>query len=141
MKLVYHFAIFLAAILLPLIAVFSKKIKLFVSGRKDTFSKIASLKNEKSIWFHVASLGEFEQARPIIEALKKKHRHHKILVTFFSPSGYEVRKNYNLADVVCYLPLDSALNARKFVAAVNPTLAIFIKYEFWPNLLNELQKK
>ncbi len=88
-----------------------------------------------------ASLGEFEQARPIIEALKKKHRHYKILVTFFSPSGYEVRKNYNLADVVCYLPLDSALNARKFVAAVNPTLAIFIKYEFWPNLLNELQKK
>ena len=141
MKLVYHFAIFLAAILLPLIAIFSKKIKLFVSGRKDTFSKIASLKNEKTIWFHVASLGEFEQARPIIEALKKKHRHYKILVTFFSPSGYEVRKNYNLADVVCYLPLDSALNARKFVAAVNPTLAIFIKYEFWPNLLNELQKK
>ena len=141
MKLVYHFAIFLAAILLPLIAVFSKKIKLFVSGRKDTFSKITSLKNEKTIWIHAASLGEFEQARPIIEALKKKYRHHKILVTFFSPSGYEVRKNYNLADVVCYLPLDSALNARKFVAAVNPTLAIFIKYEFWPSLLNELQKK
>ena len=141
MKLVYHFAIFLAAILLPLIAVFSKKIKLFVSGRKDTFSKIASLKNEKTLWFHAASLGEFEQARPIIEALKKKHKHYKILVTFFSPSGYEVRKNYNLADVVCYLPLDSKWNAKKFIATVNPTLAIFIKYEFWPNILNELQKK
>jgi len=141
MRLVYHFAIFLASILLPLISVFSKKIKLFVSGRKDTFSKIASLKNEKTLWFHAASLGEFEQARPIIEALKKKHKHYKILVTFFSPSGYEVRKNYNLADVVCYLPLDSKWNAKKFIASVNPTLAIFIKYEFWPNILNELQKK
>ena len=116
MKLVYHFAIFLAAILLPLIAVFSKKIKLFVSGRKDTFSKITSLKNEKTIWIHAASLGEFEQARPIIEALKKKHKHYKILITFFSPSGYEVRKNYNLADVVCCLPLDSKWNAKKFIA-------------------------
>ena len=141
MKLVYHFVIFLASILLPLIAVFSKKIKLFVNGRKDTFSKIASLKNEKTIWFHAASLGEFEQARPIIEALKKQYKHYKILVTFFSPSGYEVRKNYNLADVVCYLPLDSKGNAKKFIATVNPTLAIFIKYEFWPNLLNELKKK
>lgn len=141
MKLLYNFAIFLATLFLPLIALFSKKIKLFVSGRKETFSKIASLKNEQTIWFHAASLGEFEQARPIIEALKKNYKHHKILVTFFSPSGYEVRKNYDLAAVVCYLPLDSALNARKFVAAINPTLAIFIKYEFWPNLLNELKKK
>jgi 3-deoxy-D-manno-octulosonic-acid transferase len=141
MKLLYNFAIFLATIFLPLIALFSEKIKLFVSGRKETFSKIASLKNEQTIWFHAASLGEFEQARPIIEALKKNYKHHKILVTFFSPSGYEVRKNYDLAAVVCYLPLDSALNARKFVAAINPTLAIFIKYEFWPNLLNELKKK
>ena len=141
MKLVYHFAIFLASILLPLIAVFSKKIKLFVNGRKDTFSKIASLKNEKIIWFHAASLGEFEQARPIIEALKRKNKQYKILVTFFSPSGYEIRKHYNLADVVCYLPLDSKANAKKFVVAINPTIAIFIKYEFWPNLLNELKKK
>ncbi len=96
---------------------------------------------DRIIWFHAASLGEFEQARPIIEALKKKHKHYKILITFFSPSGYEVRKNYNLADVVCYLPLDSKWNAKKFIASVNPTLAIFIKYEFWPNILNELQKK
>jgi 3-deoxy-D-manno-octulosonic-acid transferase len=141
MKLLYNFAIFLAAIFLPLIALFSKKIKLFVTGRKETFSKISSLKNEQTIWIHAASLGEFEQARPIIEALKKSYKNHKILVTFFSPSGYEVRKNYNLAAVVCYLPLDSTLNARKFVAAIKPTLAIFIKYEFWPNLLNELKKK
>ena len=141
MKVVYQFAVFLATIFLPLIALFSKKIKLFVAGRKETFSKITALKNEKTIWFHAASLGEFEQARPIIEALKKHYKHYKILVTFFSPSGYEVRKNYNLADVVCYLPLDSKANAQRFVQEVNPTIAVFIKYEFWPNLLNELKKK
>lgn len=141
MKLVYNFVVFLASLLLPLIAVFSKKIKFFVSGRKETFSKIAALKNEKTIWFHAASLGEFEQARPIIEQVNKRYKQYKILVTFFSPSGYEVRKNYNLADVVCYLPLDSKLNAKKFIQEVKPTLAIFIKYEFWPNLLNELNKQ
>ena len=141
MKLVYQFAIFLAPIFLPLIALFSKKIKLFVAGRKETFFKLSALKNEKTIWFHAASLGEFEQARPIIEALKKQYKHYKILVTFFSPSGYEVRKNYNLADVVCYLPLDSKANAQKFIQEVKPVIAIFIKYEFWPNLLNELKKK
>ena len=141
MKLVYQFAVFLATIFLPLTALFSKKIKLFVAGRKETFSKVTALKNEKTIWFHVASLGEFEQARPIIEVLKKQYKHYKILVTFFSPSGYEVRKNYNLADVVCYLPLDSKANARKFIQEVNPAIAIFIKYEFWPNLLNELKRK
>ena len=141
MKLVYNFVVFLASLLLPLIAVFSKKINFFVSGRKETFSKIAALKNKKTIWFHAASLGEFEQARPIIEEVKKRYKQYKILVTFFSPSGYEVRKNYNLADVVCYLPLDSKLNAKKFIQEVKPTLAIFIKYEFWPNLLNELNKQ
>jgi 3-deoxy-D-manno-octulosonic-acid transferase len=141
MNLVYQFVVFLAAIFLSLIALFSKKIKLFVAGRKETFSKVTALKNEKIIWLHAASLGEFEQARPIIEALKKQYKHYKILVTFFSPSGYEVRKNYNLADVVCYLPLDSKANARKFIQEVNPAIAIFIKYEFWPNLLNELKKK
>jgi 3-deoxy-D-manno-octulosonic-acid transferase len=141
MKLVYQFAVFLATIFLPLTALFSKKIKLFVAGRKETFSKVTALKNEKTIWLHAASLGEFEQARPIIEALKKQYKHYKILVTFFSPSGYEVRKNYNLADVVCYLPLDSKANARKFIQEVNPAIAIFIKYEFWPNLLNELKRK
>ncbi|TXD46314.1 3-deoxy-D-manno-octulosonic acid transferase [Polaribacter sp. IC073] len=140
MKLVYNFVVFLADLLLPIVALFSKKIKLFIAGRNETFSKISSLKNEKVIWFHAASLGEFEQARPIIEELKSKYKQHRILVTFFSPSGYEVRKNYNLADVVCYLPLDSKSNARKFVEIVNPEFAIFVKYEFWPNLLNELKK-
>ncbi|MFT6064790.1 MAG: 3-deoxy-D-manno-octulosonic-acid transferase [Polaribacter sp.] len=126
---------------LRIVAIFNKKIKLFVDGRKETFHKIADLKKDKTIWFHAASLGEFEQARPIIEDLKKNHNQYKILVTFFSPSGYEVTKNYNLADVICYLPLDSKLNARKFIEEVKPSIAIFIKYEFWPNLLNELKKK
>ncbi|MGY0407702.1 MAG: 3-deoxy-D-manno-octulosonic acid transferase, partial [Polaribacter sp.] len=141
MKFLYSFAIFLTSLLLPIVAIFNKKIKLFVAGRKETFSKIDKLKKAKTIWFHAASLGEFEQARPIIEALQKNYKSYKILVTFFSPSGYEIRKNYNLADVICYLPIDSKSNASKFIATVNPKLAVFIKYEFWPNLLNELKKK
>lgn len=141
MKVLYSFAVFLVSMFLPIVAIFNKKIKLFVDGRKETFHKIADLKQDKIIWFHAASLGEFEQARPIIEGLKKNHNQYKILITFFSPSGYEVTKNYNLADVICYLPLDSKLNARKFIEELNPTLAVFIKYEFWPNILNELKKK
>ena len=141
MKFIYNIVVFITSLLLPLIALFNKKIKLFVDGRKETFSKISTLKNKKTIWFHAASLGEFEQARPIIEELKKQYAEYKILVTFFSPSGYEIRKNYNLADVVCYLPLDSKSNARKFVKEVNPALAVFVKYEFWPNFLKELKQK
>ena len=141
MKFLYNFVVFIASMLLPIIGVFNKKIKLFVNGRNESFSKISALKNSKTIWFHAASLGEFEQARPIIEELKNKYPSYKILVTFFSPSGYEVRKNYNLADVICYLPLDSKSNARKFVKEVNLAFAVFIKYEFWPNLLNELKLK
>jgi 3-deoxy-D-manno-octulosonic-acid transferase len=140
-NLLYNILIFKAQILLLIVALLNKKIKLFVDGRKKSFAKISQLKNEPTIWFHVASLGEFEQARPIIEKIKNNYNQYKILITFFSPSGYEIRKNYNLADVVCYLPLDSKSNARKFVEEVNPKLAVFIKYEFWPNLLNELHKK
>lgn len=120
---------------------FNKKIKLFVNGRKETFSKILKLKNKKTIWFHVASLGEFEQAIPIIEEINKHYIDYKILVTFFSPSGYEIIKNYNKADVVCYLPLDSRRRVKKFIQIVNPKLVFFVKYEFWPNLLNELKRK
>lgn len=140
-SLLYNILVFKAQLVLFIIAFFNKKIKLFVDGRKQTFSKISVLKDKNTIWFHAASLGEFEQARPIIEDLKKNHSQYKILVTFFSPSGYEIRKNYDLADVVCYLPLDSTSNARKFIEIVNPKMAIFIKYEFWPNLLNELNLK
>lgn len=141
MKFLYNFIVFISSLLLPIIGLFNKKIKLFVYGRKETFSKISKLKNSKTIWFHAASLGEFEQARPIIEEIKKNYPAYKVLVTFFSPSGYEIRKNYNLADVICYLPLDSKSNARKFIKEVNPALAVFIKYEFWPNILNELKSK
>ena len=139
-SLLYNILVFKAQIVLPIIAIFNKKIKLFVDGRKETFNKIKPLKKAKTIWFHAASLGEFEQARPIIEEIKKQYPQYKILVTFFSPSGYEIRKDYNLADVVCYLPLDSKSNAKMFLEIVNPTIAVFVKYEFWPNLLNELQK-
>ena len=141
MKVLYNFLVFTTSLLLPIMTLFNKKIKLFVVGRKETFSKIKALKCENVIWFHAASLGEFEQARPMIEELKKTYDEYKILVTFFSPSGYEVRKNYKLADVICYLPLDSKSNAKKFLDIVNPKFAIFIKYEFWPNLLNELKLK
>lgn len=135
----YNILVFKAKIVLPIIAIFNKKIKLFVDGRKETFSKIQELKGKETIWFHAASLGEFEQARPIIEQVKKDHSHCKILVSFFSPSGYEIRKNYNLADVVCYLPLDSKSKAKQFIEIVNPKIAIFVKYEFWPNFLKELK--
>ncbi len=141
MKFLYNLVLFKATILLPIIGFFNKKIKLFINGRKEVFSKIEVLKNEHTIWFHAASLGEFEQARPIIEELKKENYKYKILVTFFSPSGYEIRKNYKLADVVCYLPLDTKSNAKKFIEIVNPKMAIFIKYEFWPNILNQLKTK
>jgi 3-deoxy-D-manno-octulosonic-acid transferase len=141
MNFLYSTLVFVAAFILRIVGLFSKKIKLFVDGRKETFSKTDALKNENVIWFHAASLGEFEQARPIIEELKKDYKQYKILVTFFSPSGYEIRKDYNLADVICYLPLDSKSNAKKFIEIVNPSIVIFIKYEFWPNLLNELKRK
>lgn len=141
MNFLYNIFVFVATFFLKIAAIFSKKIKLFVDGRKQTFHKISSLKNDNTIWFHAASLGEFEQAIPIIEELKKQYKSYKILVTFFSPSGYEIRKNYQLADVVCYLPLDSKTNAKKFIETVNLKIAIFIKYEFWPNFLTELKNK
>lgn len=141
MKLSYRILIGFVRVLLPVLAIFSKKIKLFVEGRKQSFDKLKPLQGKEVVWFHVASLGEFEQARPIIEEVKNHYPNYKILVSFFSPSGYEVRKNYTLADVVCYLPLDSKSNAIRFVDSVNPKLAIFIKYEFWPNMLFALQKK
>ena len=140
MKFLYNFLVFIVSSILPIIAIFNKKIRLFIDGRKQTFLKIEALKNEETVLFHVASLGEFEQAHPIIEELKSNFKHYKILVTFFSPSGYEVRKNYDLADVVCYLPLDSDANAKRFIKNIHLKFAIFVKYEFWPNFLNEVNK-
>ncbi len=140
MKYLYNLLVLFAQTLLPVVALVHKKMHFFVSGRKETFEKLKKLNHQKTIWFHVSSLGEFEQAIPILETLKKQHKNHKILVSFFSPSGYENQKKYPLADVVCYLPLDRLKNAKRFVNSVNLSIAIFIKYEFWPNFLHQLQK-
>ena len=132
----------LAGFFLKIVALFSKKLKLFVDGRKNVLDiltqKIAP--NERTIWFHAASLGEYEQGLPVIEKIREKYPQHKIVLTFFSPSGYEIRKNNTAADVTVYLPLDTKANAKKFLAAVRPEMAFFIKYEYWPNYLNELKK-
>lgn len=98
-------------------------------------------KDVRYIWFHAASLGEFEQGRPLIEKIRVKYPDYRILLTFFSPSGYEVRKNYRGADIVCYLPFDKPRNVKKFLDLVNPCMAFFIKYEFWKNYLDELHKR
>jgi 3-deoxy-D-manno-octulosonic-acid transferase len=116
--------------------------KLFVDGRTTSFEKLSVFKpSDKVVWFHAASLGEFEQGRPIIERLKQEFPSYKILLTFFSPSGYEIRKEYELANVVCYLPMDSKKNVNRFLDAVNPAMAIFVKYEFWPNYLKGLRQR
>lgn len=142
MQFLYNILVFKASLLLRFLALFNTKLKLFVNGRKETFNKLSIIqKEDKVIWIHSASLGEFEQARPIIERLKSDYKNHKVVVTFFSPSGYEIRKNYDLADVVCYLPFDTKANVKKFVAKVHPDLAIIVKYEFWFNLLSELKQQ
>ncbi|EAR02278.1 3-deoxy-D-manno-octulosonic acid transferase [Maribacter sp. HTCC2170] len=127
---------------MKIVALFHPKIKLFVDGRKETFSVLKNKINrdDKVIWIHVASLGEFEQGLPIIEKLKTEYPSHKILITFFSPSGYEVKKNTNAADCVVYLPMDTKANAKEFISTINPILAIFVKYEIWPNILNVLKE-
>jgi 3-deoxy-D-manno-octulosonic-acid transferase len=141
MYFVYNLIIQLAALLLQFLALFSPKMKLFVEGRKTVFqtlqNKISS--TDKTIWFHAASLGEYEQGLPVIEKIKEKFPIHKIVVTFFSPSGFEVRKNNSVADVTVYLPLDTKSNAKKFIQLVHPEMVFFIKYEYWPNYLNELK--
>lgn len=115
--------------------------KLFVEGRKTVFQSLAGKINAKdqTIWFHAASLGEFEQGLPVMEKIKVQFPSHKIVVTFFSPSGYEVRKNNTIADVTVYLPLDTKSNAKQFLKLVHPDFVFFIKYEYWPNCLNELK--
>ena len=143
MSFFYNILIITTRFFLRVIALFNNKIKLFVEGRNETFQKLEKniSKSDKIIWIHCASLGEFEQGRPIIEKIKEKYIKHKIVLTFFSPSGYEVQKDYKEVDVVCYLPLDTKSNARKFIELVHPEMAIFVKYEFWPNILNELKRQ
>lgn len=124
-------------------ALFGKKPKLWLRGRRGGLDKIAADlhgKDEKRIWVHCSSLGEFEQGRPLIESIKQEYPDYKIVLTFFSPSGYEIRKNYAEADYVYYLPMDSHRNARRFVEMVNPALAVFVKYEFWYYYLSQLKK-
>lgn len=139
----YNFVIGLYAFIVCIISPFHKKARLMVKGHRDVFKKLEAEidPNAKYIWLHAASLGEFEQGRPIIEDIKEKHPHYKILVTFFSPSGYEVRKNYELADIVCYLPFDRKSKVKRFLKLANPYMAIFIKYEFWYNYVNQLSKR
>lgn len=136
----YNISILIYGLLVRLVALFNTKAKLFVDGRKDIFKQINSKINfnEKPIWFHFASLGEFEQGRPVLEKIKSLNPTEKIIVTFFSPSGYEIRKNYALADGIFYLPIDTPSNARKFLLLVKPKMAIFTKYEFWPNYFKAL---
>ncbi len=142
MNPLYNLTAHITFFILKIYGLLNPKMKLFIRGRKEIYQKLSVLnKEDKVIWFHAASLGEFEQARPIIEEVKKKYPKHKIVVTFFSPSGYEIRKNYELADVICYLPFDTKGKVKKFVQMVHPEVAIIVKYEFWPNLLNQLKKQ
>lgn len=144
MKVLYNISIFFVGIGLRIASVFNTKAREFVTGRAHIFESMRdALKgNDKPvIWMHCASLGEFEQGRPVIEALRKEFPDHRIVLTFFSPSGYRVRKNYPLASHVFYLPLDTRRNARKFVKIVKPVLAIFVKYEFWYHYSRVLKKK
>lgn len=128
---------------LKIVAALNPKMKLFVEGRKNVFEQIEQKisQGDKTIWFHAASLGEFEQGMPVMEKTGTLFPDHKIIVTFFSPSGYEVRKNNTIADLTVYLPLDTKQNAERFLNLVNPEMVFFIKYEYWPNYLNELKKR
>jgi 3-deoxy-D-manno-octulosonic-acid transferase len=143
MSALYNFAIFIYHFLIKISSLFNDKAKLWVQGRKNLLTRISQEVNYKDeiIWFHAASLGEFEQGRPVMEAFRKKYPSFKILLTFFSPSGYEIRKNFEGADYVFYLPIDTPGNAKQFIQLVNPKIAVFIKYEFWYNYIQILQGK
>ncbi len=144
MKYLYRIAINLYVFAIRIAALFNTKAKLWIEGRKGFFKETKSIaekfQHSTNIWFHCASLGEFEMVRPLIEKLKHKKPDIKIILSFFSPSGYEVRKNYAQADLVCYLPKDSPTNAKKFIAVTQPQTVIFAKYEYWYFYLNELKK-
>lgn len=143
MRYLYNILIYLASGFIRILSVFNKKMKSFIQNRKNTFQILEEKlpASDKVIWFHCASLGEFEQGVPIIEGVRRDFPEHKILISFFSPSGFEIRKNTPLADAVVYLPLDTASNAKKFIEKAHPDMVFFVKYEFWPNFLFELKKK
>lgn len=141
--MIYNLAMYILELGVKLVALFSDKPAKMVKGYREVFDLLQRKidRNAQYIWFHAASLGEFEQGRPLIERIRKEYPQYKILQTFFSPSGYEVRKNYDGADIVCYLPIDTPSNVKKFVDLVDPCMVFFVKYEFWQNYLNTLNKK
>jgi len=143
LKHFYNILTHIAGFHLNLIGLFNEKLKLGVKGRKASFGLLESKlsDNDKTLWFHCASLGEYEQGLPVFEQVKAMHPNHKVVLTFFSPSGYEVKKNTSIADVVVYLPLDTSANAKRFLDIVHPELVIFVKYEIWPNYLLEVKKR
>jgi len=137
MLLLYNAGIRLYFVSIWLASFFNKKARLWINGRKER----AFIRYPESIWFHFASLGEFEQGRPVLEEIRRIYPANKIVITFFSPSGYEVRKNTPLADAVYYLPLDTAKNAREFIDTIQPKMAVFTKYEYWYHFFNEMHRR
>ena len=137
----YNIVIYIYLIGVVIASLFSKKVRNMWRGERQAIGIIKEKMdpNAQYVWFHAASLGEFEQGRPLMEQLKREHPEYKILLTFFSPSGYEVRKNYEGADIITYLPLDTIMNARRFLRTIRPVMAFFIKYEFWYNYLHILK--
>src|SRR5690349_2863638 len=144
MSLLYRFSIFIYRLLIEA-AVLGGNVKArqWKEGRKNILERIQKSlpANERRVWFHCASLGEFEQGRPLIEKFRSTFPEYKIILTFFSPSGYEIRKNYTGADYIFYLPLDTAANAERFISLLHPEKVFFIKYEYWFNYFDQLQKK
>ena len=142
MNIIYNIAIFKIKVLFFILKFFNSKIKIFLDERKNVFEVLEKniSNSEKYIWIHVASLGEYEQGLPIFKKIKSLYHDHKIVVSFFSSSGYEVKKKDSIGDLTVYLPIDSYLNSKKFIDIINPKLAFFVKYEFWPNYLRNLKK-
>ena len=141
MPFLYSLSVAVAKAMTP-VGAKSAKPKAFVAGRKALWTQLKGIpQNKKVVWMHCASLGEYEQGLPVLSALKNNHPEHFYLVTFFSPSGYEVRKNHGIADLATYLPWDTRADVKRFVALVNPVMALLVKYEFWPNLIREVQRQ
>ena len=143
MRLLYNICIAIYAALIRLVSPFNKKARLWCDGRKGMVERMRQVIGKESniVWIHVASLGDFEQGRPLVDYVKDRYPEYKILLTFFSPAGYEVRKNYPNADYVFYLPNDTRREVRRFLDVVRPKVVIFVKYEFWLNMLAELRKR
>lgn len=143
MLFLYNIAAHLVYVGIRLLAVFNTKLGLFVAGRRETFARLKNglQPDDRVLWMHAASLGEYEQGLPLLKKLRQRYPQHKIVLSFFSPSGFEVVKDKTPADVVVYLPFDTLRNARKWLDTVQPELAVFVKYEFWPAMLNEIQQR